>query len=136
MGIPSEAEQAVGKGMFSNEHCEKHTSGAKALVDSAGLVPGLKSRPTARTSFSAACKAVPFQSAEACKAVPFQSAHSSRNNLNPFALAHQGFGDARGGDAVDVQLAGADHPVDVDEAVVRAPGGKLLGGQLVSVAQT
>jgi hypothetical protein len=47
-------KQAAEKGLFSNEHCEKHTPGAKALVDFAGFVPGLKSRPTARTSFSAA----------------------------------------------------------------------------------
>jgi hypothetical protein len=46
------ALQAAEKGLFSNEHCEEHTSGAKALVDSAGLYVGVKtptyqSRPTA-----------------------------------------------------------------------------------------
>jgi hypothetical protein len=56
------ALQAAEKGLFSNEHCEDHTSGAKALVDSAGLYVGVKtptyqSRPTARTSFSATCLA-------------------------------------------------------------------------------
>ena len=58
---PAGAKQAAEKGLFSNENCEKHTSGAKALVDSAGFVPGLKSRPTTRTSFSAASAAAPFQ---------------------------------------------------------------------------
>jgi hypothetical protein len=28
--------------VFSNEHCEKHSSGAKALVDSAGSFVGVK----------------------------------------------------------------------------------------------
>ena len=62
-GRGSGAKQAAEKGLFSNEHCEKHTSGAKAFVDSAGLFVGVKtptyqSRPTARLSFSAACKAL------------------------------------------------------------------------------
>jgi hypothetical protein len=40
---------------------EKRTSGAKALIDLIGFVPGMNPRPTARTSFSAACEVVPFQ---------------------------------------------------------------------------
>ena len=43
--------------------------------------------------------------------------------LDPFSLPHQGFGRTGGGDAVDVELTGADHPVNVDEAIVRAFGG-------------
>jgi ribosomal-protein-alanine acetyltransferase len=46
-----------GEDLESCESAEKQTAGAKARVASAGLVPGLKSRPTARTSLSAACKA-------------------------------------------------------------------------------
>ena len=37
-------------------------------------------------------------------------------NLRPLALAHQRLGGAAGVDAVDVDLAGADHPVDMDQA--------------------
>jgi hypothetical protein len=60
-GRGSGAKQAAEKGLFLNEHCGKHTSGAKALVDSAGLFVGVKTptyqfRPTARLSFCAACK--------------------------------------------------------------------------------
>jgi len=40
---------------------EEHTSGAKAHVDLMSLIPGMNPRPTARMSFSAACKVVPFQ---------------------------------------------------------------------------
>ena len=36
---------------------EEHTSGAKARFDLVGFVPGINPRPTARMSFSAACKA-------------------------------------------------------------------------------
>jgi len=38
---------------------KKHTSVAKATVHSVGFIPGMNPRPTARTSFSAACKVVP-----------------------------------------------------------------------------
>jgi hypothetical protein len=38
---------------------EKHTSGAKARIDSIGFMPGMNPRPTARRSFSAACEGVP-----------------------------------------------------------------------------
>ena len=54
---PSGTKQAAEKWGTGEESSEKHTSGAKAPIDSAGFMPGLKSRPTARTSFSAACKA-------------------------------------------------------------------------------
>src|SRR5271170_4435653 len=37
----------------------KHTSGAEAHGDSLAFVPGINPRPTARTSFSAACEVVP-----------------------------------------------------------------------------
>src|ERR1035437_9741497 len=49
--------QAAKKGQVSNGIAEKHTSAAKAATASACLIPGLKSRPTVRTSFSAACEA-------------------------------------------------------------------------------
>ena len=55
------AEQATEKGLNSSKYLEKHTSGAKARVDSAGFLPELKSRPAARTSFSAACEALACQ---------------------------------------------------------------------------
>jgi hypothetical protein len=41
------------------EISEKHTSGAKAQIDSAGFMPEINPRPTARTSFSAASSVVP-----------------------------------------------------------------------------
>jgi hypothetical protein len=43
--------QAAKKGLILCRTTEKCTSGAKARVDSAAFTPGLKSRPTARTSF-------------------------------------------------------------------------------------
>ena len=55
------AEQATEKGLNSSKYLEKQTSGAKARVDSAGFLPELKSRPAARTSFSAACEALACQ---------------------------------------------------------------------------
>jgi hypothetical protein len=55
-GMTSEAAE---KGCFSGETPEKHASGAKARVDSIGLMPGINPRPTARLSFSAACSVVP-----------------------------------------------------------------------------
>jgi hypothetical protein len=56
-------EWVAGKGLSAGKFPERHTSGAKAHVDSAGLFVGVKtptyqSRPAARTSFSAACKAL------------------------------------------------------------------------------
>jgi hypothetical protein len=51
------AEQAAEKGRISGEKLEKHTSGAEAHIDFIGFMPGINPRPTARTSFSAACEA-------------------------------------------------------------------------------
>src|SRR6202044_3589057 len=48
--------QAAEKGFVSFERLEKHTSGAEAHVDLIGFMPGINPRPTARTSFSAACQ--------------------------------------------------------------------------------
>jgi hypothetical protein len=44
-------EQAAEKGCFSGKMPEKHASGAKARVDSIGLMPGINPRPTARQEF-------------------------------------------------------------------------------------
>jgi hypothetical protein len=55
------AEQAAEKGLVLGETRQKHTSGAEALVDLIGFMPGINPRPTARTSFSASCEVVPFQ---------------------------------------------------------------------------
>jgi hypothetical protein len=52
-------KQAAEKGCFSGETPEKHASGAKARVDSIGLMPGINPRPTARLGFSAACEGRP-----------------------------------------------------------------------------
>jgi hypothetical protein len=54
------AIQAAEKGLFSKEHCEKHTQGLKPSWIVRAYLSGLKtptyhSRPTARTSFSAGC---------------------------------------------------------------------------------
>jgi PAS domain S-box-containing protein len=46
-------QQAVGKGRISSKILEKHTSEAKAPIDSISLMAGLKSGPTAPTSYSA-----------------------------------------------------------------------------------
>jgi hypothetical protein len=51
--------EAAEKGLFWVKSGKKHTSGAKARADSVALVPGINPWPTARTSFSAACKADP-----------------------------------------------------------------------------
>jgi hypothetical protein len=58
MGHPSGAKQAAGKGLILSEESEKHASGPKGPIDSMPLMPGLKPRPTARTSFSATSKAL------------------------------------------------------------------------------
>ena len=52
--------------------------------------------------------------------------------LDPVAVAHEGFGGAVGGEAVYVHGGAADHPVDVDEAVVCAEGGELFFGHFVA----
>jgi hypothetical protein len=54
---PSGAKEASEKGQKASEKPEKHTSGAEARAHSADFIPGINPRPTARTSFSAACEA-------------------------------------------------------------------------------
>jgi len=49
--------EAAEKLLISPGKPEKHTSGAEAHVDFIGFMPGINPRPTARMSFSAACKA-------------------------------------------------------------------------------
>jgi hypothetical protein len=51
------AKEAAEKGLFSGNIGKRHTSAAKAGADSVAFVPGINPWPTARTSFSAACKA-------------------------------------------------------------------------------
>jgi hypothetical protein len=53
----SGAKEALEKGLFSGNIGKRHTSAAKAGADSVAFVPGINPWPTARTSFSAACKA-------------------------------------------------------------------------------
>ncbi len=57
------SEQAAKKVLITDEKPEKHTSGPKGPIDLLGFIPGINPRPTARTSFSASCEAVPFQNA-------------------------------------------------------------------------
>ena len=52
----SGAKQAAEKGGIPSQKPEKHTSGPEGRVDFAQFMPGLKPWPTARRSFSAACK--------------------------------------------------------------------------------
>ena len=49
------ALQAAEKGLFWVKSGKKHTSGAKARIDSAAFVPGINPWPAARTSLSAVC---------------------------------------------------------------------------------
>ena len=56
-GILSGAKQAAEKGHISGRVPERRTSGAKALADSIGFMPGINPQPTARRVLSAACKA-------------------------------------------------------------------------------
>jgi len=57
---PPGAKQAAEKPLIWVKCDEKHPSGAKARIDSVDLMPGMNPWPTARTSFSAACKARHF----------------------------------------------------------------------------
>jgi hypothetical protein len=50
------AYEAAQKAEILPETREKHTSGAKAPIDSNGFVPGINPRPTSRLSLFAACK--------------------------------------------------------------------------------
>jgi hypothetical protein len=53
----SGAEEAAEKGRRESEKPENHISGAEAQAHSADFIPGINPRPTAQTSFSAACEA-------------------------------------------------------------------------------
>src|SRR5215469_14443542 len=53
--------------------------------------------------------------------------------LRPLALAEYRHAPAVGIDAVDIRLVGADHPIDMDEALVAALRRDLLRGQLGAV---
>jgi hypothetical protein len=55
--FPQGLKKAAEKGRLAGQFPERHTAGAKAQVHSIGLLPGINPRPTARLSFSAACKA-------------------------------------------------------------------------------
>jgi hypothetical protein len=55
--IPSGAKEAAEKREVAGEYREKHTSGAKAHIDSVDHLPGINPWPTARWGFSAGCKA-------------------------------------------------------------------------------
>ena len=54
-------------GRFPIKMAKEHTSGAKALIDSVGLMPEINPRPTARLSFSAAGDALTYQSHPAAR---------------------------------------------------------------------
>jgi hypothetical protein len=58
--VPQGLNRLRKKGPISGEIPEKRTAGAEALIDLIGFVPGMNPRPTARTSFSAACSAQVF----------------------------------------------------------------------------
>jgi hypothetical protein len=51
------AEEAAEKGWFTGKKPQEHPSAAKAGVNSAGLLRGLKPPPPSDESFSAACEA-------------------------------------------------------------------------------
>jgi hypothetical protein len=53
-------EQAAEKPWLSGETGGKCPSGAKALLDSAGFMRGLKPPPPSGSGFSAACEVVPY----------------------------------------------------------------------------
>jgi hypothetical protein len=55
--IPSGAQEAAEKGMFSGKMTEEHPAGAKAHVHSIAFAARLKSGPFKAASFSAACGA-------------------------------------------------------------------------------
>ena len=54
-------------------------------------------------------------------------------HLNPFALAHQWLSCAIGGHSVDVHLAGANHPVHMDQAGICTQRRQLLRIHLLAV---
>jgi hypothetical protein len=69
--------------MVSNEIPQKHTSGAKALINIASLSPGINPRPTARTIFQQAVKQCPFKashfSADQSGSIKFDPAGGSKS---------------------------------------------------------
>src|SRR3979490_3589203 len=54
----------------------------------------------------------------------------------PFPLAEPRPAPSVGVDAVDLDLVRPDHPVDVNEALVAALGGNLLGRQVAAIDKT
>src|SRR5690348_13941802 len=69
-----------------------------------------------------------FLASRHCSAIPASRLISTRL-FGPLALAEDGRARAVLGDAVDVDPVGADHPVDVDQALVAALGSDLLRRQ-------
>ncbi len=67
---------------LSSEVPQKHTSGAKARVDIASLIPGMNPRPTAPKTFSASSEVAPFQNAVA------SSYAGQDSNARPHPAAH------------------------------------------------
>jgi hypothetical protein len=61
--IENTLPQGLNRLRENNKMCERkqqnHTSGAEARADFAGFIPGINPRPTAHTSFPAACQARP-----------------------------------------------------------------------------
>ena len=55
------AEEAAEKGGSCAESGEMHVPGAKARIDSAPVMPGLKSRPIPETTFQYPLKPAPFK---------------------------------------------------------------------------
>jgi len=68
---------------------ENHTSGPEGHIQSVSLMPGLKPRPTARTSFPGACKARTFHRVEYFGA-------SGWGRLSPVRAALRDAEDSRG----------------------------------------
>jgi hypothetical protein len=67
--------------VITSEIPEKHASVAEATIDSMGLIPGLKSRPTARTRFSAACKARTLQTDSLLRVIAVAESRCLRESL-------------------------------------------------------
>src|ERR1700727_389421 len=55
--------------------------------------------------------------------------------LDPLALAHQGLRTSISSDAIYIHLARADHPVHVDQALIRAQSRKLCRIHLLAANQ-
>ena len=61
---------------------------------------------------------------------------SNHKRSGPLALAHERLDCTGGGDAVDIELAGADHPIDVDEARSWRPLAASSSGESLSPSRT